>query len=90
MQRFVDYFIQLFAVAKAVELETGGNVVIDGHGRERIRLLKHHAHAAAQLGGRGSVINTEIADQYLAIDPRLGNGFVHAVETANERGFAAA
>ena len=25
-----------------------------------------------------------------ALDPRLGNGFVHAVQTANERGFPAA
>src|SRR6202043_3862493 len=43
-----------------------------------------------QLGGRGSVINTEIADVHFALDPRLGNGFVQAIQTANERGFPAA
>src|SRR5580658_42394 len=89
-QRFMDDLVQLLAVTKSVQLEPGSHVVVDGHGRKRIRLLKHHAHTAAQLGSRGSVVNAEVANAYLAIDTRLGNGFVHAVQTANERGLSTA
>ena len=36
----------------AGELQPGGHVVGDRHGRERVRLLEHHADAAAGLGDR--------------------------------------
>ncbi len=89
VQRLLHDFIQLFAVANAVQLEAGGYVVVDGHGGKRIGFLKDHADTAAQLGGGGSVINADVADADLAFDARLGNGLVHAIETANESGFAA-
>ena len=90
LQRLMHDLVQLFAVPKAVQLEPGRHIVVDRHGRKRIRLLKHHAHAAAQLGGRGSVINAEVADEYFSFHPRLGNRLVHAIQTPNERGFPAA
>src|ERR1700722_7158048 len=86
----MDHLIQLFAVAKAIQFEPGSDIVIDRHRGKRIGLLKHHAYPAAQLRGGGSVIDTEVADADAALNPRLGNGLVHAVQTTNERGLAAA
>ena len=64
--------VEMLPVAKAVELEARGDVVVDRHGGKRIRLLKDHADAAAQLRGGGSVVGVEVAELYLALDPRLG------------------
>src|SRR5579863_2427570 len=81
----LDDFIQLAAVAESVELQPRRHVVINRHRRERVRLLEHHAHAAAQLGRRGTVVSVDFADPYAAFHARVGNGLVHAIDAADER-----
>src|ERR1700751_1871273 len=80
----------MLLVAIAVQLESGGDVVVDRHRRERVRLLKDHADAAPQLRRRSAVVGVKIADLYLAFDASFGRGFMHAVQAADEGGLAAA
>src|ERR1017187_4250999 len=90
-QRLFHAFGEQRAVAKAVQSQADRDVVGDGHGRERIRFLEHHADAAADDDrlntGRVNVV-TEQAN--LAGHPRFGHEFMHPVERAQKSGFAAA
>ena len=53
----------LLAIAEAVQLQPGGNVVVDRHGRKRIGLLKHHANPAPHFDRIGSVaVHIHLAD----------------------------
>src|SRR6185436_13132248 len=89
-QRGLDPAIQLRARQPFVEPHAEGDVLVDRH-RERRRLLEHHANARAQevevLLGRENILAVE-AD--LALRPLVGVEVVHAVENAQQRGFAAA
>jgi hypothetical protein len=53
-QRPLDNFVQALAVGVAVELEAGGDVVVDRHGGKGIGALEDHADAAANLDGLAS------------------------------------
>ena len=78
------------AVGVAVELEAGGDVVVDRHGGKRIGALEDHAHAAANLDRLGVRVDVEVADADGAGDAGDGIGLVHAVEAAHEGALAAA
>src|SRR6266478_1046684 len=90
VERAIDYFVKLFAIAEAVELESRRNVVVDRHRRKWIRFLEDHSHAPAQLSRRCSVIDAEIPDAHSSFHACVRNGLVHPVQTANKRGLPAA
>src|SRR5581483_3109808 len=81
--------IQFPAIAKSIELESGGNVVINRHGGKGIGLLKDHSNPAPDARGRSSVVDVEITYPYPAGGPRIRNGFMHTVQAAHESGFVA-
>ena len=72
---------------RAVDAKAVGDVVEDGFG-EWIRALEDHADAAAKLGNvlREDVLTVE---KNFAFEAGMTHGFVHAVESAQERGLAA-
>ena len=73
------------------QLEPGQHVLADRHGRERVRLLEHHADAHADLlGPRAGGVDVLAVEQDLAVERGAGDELVHAVEQAQERGLAAA
>src|SRR5437899_1451145 len=90
LQRPLHDHIQTPAIAKAVELQARGYIVIDRHGREWVGLLEDHADAAPDLDSGGAVVNVEITDSHLASGTGFWDGLVHAVEAAHESGLAAA
>jgi len=74
--------------ADSVDAQAVGDVIEDGLG-ERIGFLEHHADAAADAGD----VHTEQAlaiQQQFAGHAGIADGLVHAVEGAQEGGFAAA
>ena len=82
--------VQLGVAADAVGPGPVGHVVINAHG-EGVGLLKHHADALAQQGGvHPGVIDILSVEVHLALDLHGGNQVVHAVQSPQERGFAAA
>src|SRR5882724_8572925 len=90
IERALDDVVQLFTIPEAIELEARRNVVVDRHRRKWICFLEDHSHTAAQLSRGRSVINAEISDANRSFHTCVGNGFVHAVQTANKRGLPAA
>ncbi len=76
---------------RRASLRPGEHVVADVHGRERVRLLEHHADAHADLLGAGAG-----RVDVLAVEPDLPgergarHQLVHAVEQPQEGGLAAA
>ena len=82
--------VQLCLVVHTVQPGAVGDVIVDAHG-ERVGLLEHHAHPAAQLGGlhlAGKDILPFQADIPLDADP--GHKVVHPVQGLQEGGLAAA
>src|SRR5699024_1382742 len=74
-----------------VELHAGQDVVPDGHGREGVRLLEDHAHAAAHVDRvHARVVDVLTVDLDLALRVRAGDHLVHAVQGAQEGGLPAA
>ena len=71
-----------------VDAQAVGHVVEDRFGK-RIGLLEHHADPAAQLG---DVLRQDILaiQGNFALQARVAERFVHAVQRAQQRGFAAA
>src|SRR5436305_7708813 len=88
-ERLLHNFVQLAPVAKAIELQSGSDVVIDGHRRKGIGFLKHHPYTAAELCGRGSVVGVDLANAYLALNPGLRDGLMHTIDAADEGRLAA-
>src|SRR5699024_7317826 len=77
--------------AAAVELDAGQHVVADRHGGERVRLLEHHAHAAAHVDRVDlRVVDVLSVDLHPALGVRAGDDLVHAVQGAQEGGLPAA
>ena len=75
----------------AGQLEPGEHVVADGHGRERVRLLEHHADAHAHLlGAHAPAVDVVAVEQDLAVERGAGDQLVHAVEHPQEGRLAAA
>src|SRR5699024_306224 len=71
--------------AAAVELDAGQHVVADRHGGERVRLLEHHAHAAAHVDRVDlRVVDVLSVDLHPALRVRAGDDLVHAVQGAQE------
>src|SRR5438128_12118170 len=85
-ERTLHDFIQLAAIAEAIELQPSSHVVVNRHRGEWVRLLKDHADAAADLHGGGSVVNVKVTDAHAASGASFGNSLVHAVEAAHECG----
>ena len=73
---------------QSIHLHAVGDVVEDRLG-ERIGPLKHHAHAAAQLGDV-QLQHVLAVQQHLAFVARALDGLVDAVQRAQEGGLAAA
>src|SRR5580658_1937338 len=73
---------------RAVDFQAVGDVV-ENRLRKRIGALKHHADAAAKLRDvlRKNVLPVE---KNFAFKSRVTHGLVHAVEGAEQSGFAAA
>ncbi len=73
---------------RAIDAETISHVFEDGFG-ERIGALEDHADAAAELS---NVLGEDVlaVEQDFALEAGIADGFVHAVERAQESGFAAA
>ena len=89
-QRLLDDGVELGLGANAVDSRAEGDVVVDALG-ERVRLLEHHADAAADLGGRhvgGVQVGGVVAQP--ARHPRPRGHVVHPVEAAQDRGLSAA
>ena len=82
-------FIERFPVTSSVQLQPGGNIVIDRHRGKRIRLLENHSYFAADVH-RWNIVNIHAADFYLAFGFGFRNCFVHAIQTTHERRFSAA
>src|SRR6266850_3531627 len=74
---------------EAVDAHAEGDVVKDGLGK-RIGLLKDHANAAAQADDVGlGMVNIAAIEKNFAIHAKAGDGIVHAVEGAKQRGLSA-
>ena len=74
----------------AVQLQAGCHILVDRHGRKRIRLLKHHADPAPQLGRRRTVVGVVLADLYFAFHSSFRRGLMHAIQATDERRLPAA
>src|SRR5438876_12357673 len=83
--------IQFTTVGAALQERAGDDVVVDGHHRERIGLLEHHANDATHADW----VNARLVDIH-AIELDAAGGararcdFVHAIEAADQRALAAA
>ncbi len=84
VERALHDLIQLAPVVESVQLQSRGHVVINRHGGKRVRLLKHHAHAAPELRRRSSVVGVDLADPDPALHARIRNGLVHAIQAADK------
>ena len=74
----------------AVQPQAVGDVFVNGF-RKRIGFLKHHADAFAQFDDiHVAAVNVLPGDFHLAFNPDAVDEVVHAVEAAEQRGFAAA
>src|ERR1700759_3975452 len=73
---------------RAVDFQAIGGVV-ENRFRKWIRTLENHADAAAQLR---NVLGKDVlaVEENFAFETRVTHGFVHAVEGAEQSGFAAA
>ena len=90
-QRFFDDHIQLLAVAKSIQPEPGGNIVVNRHTRKWVGLLKHHANTTPYIHRRNSVaINVHVAHAHSTLSTGVRMRFVHAIQAADECGLAAA
>src|SRR5262249_44032440 len=72
-------------VTVAVELKTGGNIVIDRHGRKGVRFLEDHTNLASDLDGiHAWPIEILAIQQDLAFNSGARREFMHAVEATDE------
>src|SRR5579883_856525 len=79
------------AGALAVQPQAREHVLRDRHGRERVRLLEHHADAAAHAHRIDAArVDVVAVEPDAALDAGAGEHLVHAVEAAHERRLAAA
>ena len=87
----LDGLVQLLLVAVAVELQPGRDVVVDGHRRERVGTLEHHADEAADRD-RIDARSVQVDAVQLDLSGRVGagNDLVHAVQRSQHRRLAAA
>jgi len=72
--------------AQAVDAHAVGNVIVNRHAGERVRLLENHPDAAAdayRVGVRG--VNIFAIEQNFAFGTRAAQCFVHPVEGADQR-----
>ena len=77
--------------AAGVEVEPGGDVVVDRHRRERVRLLEDHPDQAADLDRVDpGAVDVLAVEGDLALDAGPRGQLVHAVERAQEGRLAAA
>ncbi len=82
--------IQLRFIADTVGARAVGDVVVDGHG-EGVRLLEHHADAAAQDGDLHLVlVDVHAVEPDIARDAAARHKVVHAVQGLQKGGLAAA
>ena len=74
-----------------VELHASEHVLADGHGRERVRTLEHHADVTTH-SNRVDVLVVQVLafQQHLAFAVSARNDLVHAIERAQHRGLATA
>ena len=88
----LDDVVQIGSWACAcLELQAGGDVVVDRHRRERVGPLEHHADRAADVDRvDAGAVDVVAVEQDLALHVRAGDDLVHAVERAQEGGLAAA
>ena len=90
LQHLLDHRVRIIG-ALTVQAKTGQHVVADRHGRERVRLLEHHAHAAPHAHGVDiALVDVLLVEQHLTRGARARHDLVHAVQAAHERGFTAA
>src|SRR5216684_1830770 len=73
---------------RAVDAQAISNILENGLG-ERVGALENHADAAA-MGGYVLPQNVLAIKQNFTFEARAADGFVHAVQGAQQRGFAAA
>jgi len=89
-ERSFHDLVKLRAAAHAVQPGGVGDVVVNAH-RERVRLLEHHADAAAKLRDVDLVaINVVAVEEHRAVNFAARHKIVHAVERFDICGFAAA
>ena len=81
--------IELRLAFDAVRSGAIGHVVVDAH-RERIGLLKDHAHALAQMVHVDLSIDIFAVHADVALDAAALHQIVHPVQAAQKRGLAAA
>ena len=63
-RQLLDDRRRVVATVDARELQAGEHVLGDGHRRERVGLLEHHADAAADLGGReAAAVDVDAVEQ---------------------------
>ena len=86
MQAVLDAVSQL--AAEAVDAQAVGDIFKNGF-RERIGALENHSDAAAQAAPRPCQKYFAV-EQHRPLDARVAQGFLHAVESAQEGGLAAA
>ena len=90
-QRPLDQRVLVVAALQPGQLEPGEDVVADGHGRERVGLLEHHAHPQPDLLGPDALaVDVLAVEEHLAGQRGARHQLVHAVEQAQEGRLAAA
>ena len=80
--------VELHAIPDPVQTERRRDVVVHGHRRERIRLLKNHPHATAD---RDRIVRVDVlvVEEHLTFHPGLRDRLVQPVQTSDERRLAA-
>ena len=89
VQAVFDQPLQIAAARQPVETQTGGHVVEDRQGRERVGPLEHHADAAAhqdRIGVRR--VDIFALEQHAAFHASAGHGLMEAVQAADQRRLA--
>ena len=88
-ERLFDDFIELYAVADALQSRPVGYVVVNALGK-RVRTLKDHADNSPQLHEVDArVVDVLPFDKELPFGPHSGNQVVHAVDASQKRTFPA-
>ncbi len=73
------------------EFQSGEHVLLDAHGRERVRLLEHHADAHPHLlGSCPGCVDVLSTEEDLSVERSTRDQLMHAVEHAQERRLPAA
>ena len=89
-QAFLDHFVEIVAVIDADDAQAVDDIFVNAFGKW-VPFLKDHADAPAQIDDvDGRVVDIFAVELDLPGDPGVQHQIVHAVQAAQQGGFAAA